>query len=506
MEAYIEAINRYIPTTNTFKLSTILGIVFKQSSINSFIILIAFAIGGYNTMFLYVEFMTPQYYGLIVFLLSAANIIMPFTAFGVHHAMIKFYPAYKSKKDKDAFLSWALLIPLCIAIPTGVLGTAFYEKISELLSVKNEIIKSYTYIIYAVAVSTAYFEVFYAWTKVHLQSVFGNALKELFHRVATFILLVLTAFKIINVDQFINLLMLSYLLKTLFMFGYALIVYRPKFTFRLPANFKEILTYAGYIILAGSAGAILLEIDKVMLPSKQAIELTAYYTVGVFIASVIEVPGRAMSQILHPLTSKAIQENNMLEVASLYKRSAINLLLVSGLLFILVNANVKELYKIIPNNDFSQGIYIVLMVSFAKLTNMILGNNGAILSNSKFFKILLPLGIFMAIFVTFLNHWWIGVFGMNGAALSTLVVILVFNTLKVWYVHRKFSIIPFSLKTVQLVVVISLLFLVFNFWDFSFHPIVNIVLKSSLIVFLYLFVIYKLKVSDELQTLLSKYI
>ena len=87
------------------------------------------------------------------------------------------------------------------------------------------------------------------------------------------------------------------------------------------------------MVLAGSAGAILLDIDKVMIPDKETVEIAAYYAVAVFIGSLIEAPGRAMAQILQPITSKTINDNNAVEIESLYKKSSINLLLVSGLLF-----------------------------------------------------------------------------------------------------------------------------------------------------------------------------
>ena len=483
-----------------------MGIVQRQSSINTIIIFIAFAIGGVNTLFLYTNFLTPEHYGLVVFLLSAANLLMPLTAFGIQYTIVKFFSGYKTDTEKDKFLSSIIFLPLLIALPIGFVGSVFYEKISELLSLKNELIKGYTIIIYLVAIATAYFEIFYAWAKVQMQSVFGNAIKELYNRISTMVLLSLIWFQIIDANQFIWFMTASYFLRTLIMMLYAFNLYTPKFTFKLPKNFKEVLQYSLYIILAGSAGAILLDIDKVMLPQKAAIELAAYYTVGVFIASVVEAPGRAMQQIIQPLTSKALQENNTDEVAKLYKRSSINLLLICGLLFLLINCNVEELYKILPNSNYAQGVYIVLMISIAKLYTMFLGNNGAIISNSKYYKILLPYGIAMAFSVSYLNHLLIDVFDMNGAALSTLIVILVFNTLKILYVKKKFKMLPFTSKTIHLVAVLIVLFGSFYFWNFSFHPIVNIGLKSILIVLTYIYVVKITAISNEVNAVLSKYL
>lgn len=480
-----------------------MGIVFKQSLRNTIIIYAAFAVGGINALFLYTRFLQEEYYGLVTFLLSTANLLMPITAFGVQYTIVKFFSSYTEKKDRDRFLSSALLLPLLIALPLGLVGNIFYEQISTFLSIKNPIIKEYTYVIYLIAIATAYFEIFYSWSKVQLQSVFGNVLRELWNRSVVMLLLFSVYFEWITKPDFIYYLTISYFVRTLVMMLYAFKQYLPKFTLQLPENYIEILKYSGHIILAGSASAILLDIDKYMIPQKKAIEMVAYYSVGVYIGSVIEAPGRAMAQILQPLTSKAINENNSKEIASLYKKSSINLLLVCGLFFLLINLNISELYKLLPDK-YAGGIWVVLMISTAKLYTMAMGNNGSIISNSKYYRILLPYGFSMAVMVYFLNKWFIDWLGIDGAALSTLLVVLFFNTLKIIYVHGKFRIQPFTQQSLKLLLILMGLFGTFVFWDFNFHPIVNIGLKGILIVGTYLFLILKFQISEEITKVLQK--
>ncbi|CAI8431945.1 MAG: Uncharacterised protein [Flavobacterium sp. SCGC AAA160-P02] len=246
----------------------------------------------------------------------------------------------------------------------------------------------------------------------------------------------------------------------------------------------------------------MLDIDKVMIPSKEEIALAAYYTVAVFIGTAVEAPGRGMLQILQPLTAKAINENNFKEVNKLYKQSSINLLLVCGLLFLLVNLNVQELFKLLPK-EYSGGKWVVLIISGAKLFKMYLGINGEIIINSKYYKILLPIGLGMAFSVAFLNDLLIDIYSTNGAAISTLIVVLFFSLLKLWYVKYKFSISPYSNKTAQLVILLVFIFISFYFWNFHFHPIINIVLKTILISFSYLMIAFKLTISPEINKLLS---
>jgi len=430
---------------------------------------------------------------------------MPLTAFGVQYSIVKFFSSYTSKLEKDKFLSSSLFFPLLIALPFGFIGTVFYEQISNYLSIRNPIAKDFTWVIYLVAVATAYFEIFYAWAKVQMQSVFGNVLKEMFSRVAVMILLFLVFTDVITQLEFVYFLTGAYFIRALAMLLFALKLYKPTFTFQLPENYKEVFKYASYIILAGSAGAILLDIDKFMIPQKEAIEMVAYYAVGVYIASVIDIPGRAMAQIVQPITAKALNENNPEKINTLYKSTSINLLVISGLLFLLINLNIDQAYLLI-DEKYAGGVMVVLMISIAKLYTMSLGNNGAIISNSKYYKILLPYAVAMALSVYFLNDWLIAVLSMNGAALSTLLVIFVFNTVKIWYVKKKFNVQPYTGVTLLLVVLISVFYVSFTFWDFSFHPVLNIILKSILITVGYLLLVYKLKISLEINTVIKKFI
>jgi len=493
-----------------------MGIVLKQSFKNTIFIYLGFLVGGINTLFLYTRFLEDTYYGLVTFLLATSNLLMPLIAFGINHTIIKFFSSYFTKKEQDKFLSSVLFLPLLISIPLGFLGVEFYEQLSNYLSVENPIIKEYTFVIYLVAFTCAYFEIFYAWAKVQLHSVFGNILKELWNRVVVMLLLFAVYFGWITKPEFIYYLTGFYFLRMFVMMIYAFRLYFPKLTFSLPENFNEIIRYSFYIILAGSAGAIILDIDKFMIPGKEEISKAAFYSVAVFIGSFIEAPSRAMLNILQPLTSKTLNEDNLHEVGSLYKKSSINLLLISGFFFVLINANVHQLFNLLPES-YAGGELVVFMISFLKMYNGFLGNNGAIINNSKFYKITLPISLTMAFSVYFLNKlfYYELDLGTDGLALATLIVIFFANTFKLYFVKKKFLITPFTDKTLKMFLIIMGLYLGFNFWDFPIadvyffklpiHPAINIALKSLLIIPIYLFLVIKLNISPEIKNLTQRF-
>ncbi len=481
-----------------------MGIVLKQSFINTISLFLGFTIGGINVLFLFTHFLHEDYFGLITFLLSTANILLPLMVFGMQHTIIKFYSSYKTNKEKDTFLIATLLLPLIVIIPTGIIGALFYDIIANWISTENQLIKKYTHLIFWTAIFMGYFEVFYAWTKVKFKSVFGNFIKEVFARVCTSILLAAVYFNLITNEEFIYAIVVVYALRALIMKLYAFYIYRPKITIGVPKNISELLSFSMYIIIAGSASGILLEIDKFMIPQIERIAEVAYYSVGIYIASVIAIPTRAMQQITSPITAQDMNNKNVENVAQLYKQTSINLLIIGGLLFLLINVNIYDMYQIINKPEFTKGVQIVFIISIAKLMELALGTANAILVNSRFYKIFFYVSIAMAVSVIGLNHWLISTIGINGAAIATLIVVVFYGFVKIWYIHNKLEFQPFTSNTLKLLFVVMVLLIVFYLLNINFNPFVNIVFKSVLIIFLYVIAINKFKISNDLNELFKK--
>ena len=298
--------------------------------------------------------------------------------------LLSFLVLLTIKKKKDQFLSSVIFLPLFFIIPITFLVVQFHDIIAQFLSVKNPIIESYVWVIFLVSFATSYFEVFYSWSRVQFKSIFGNILKEIYPRISVLFLLILVSFEVLNKENFVWWLTGLYYLRLILMIVYSFYLYKPVFSITIPDNFKEILSYSFYILLAGSAASFLIDIDKYMIPQKQAISQTAYYAVAVFIATVVEIPGRAMFQILNPLVAKSLNDQNYSELKYLYKKSSENLLLISGLFFLLINLNIDSFYLLLNNQFYSNASLVVLIISSAKLIQMSFGCGPAILATSTF--------------------------------------------------------------------------------------------------------------------------
>ncbi|WP_040278541.1 lipopolysaccharide biosynthesis protein [Psychroserpens damuponensis] len=482
-----------------------MGIVLNQSLKNTITTYLGFGLGAINALFLYTNFISDEYYGLVAYILSAANIMMPLMAFGAHNTIVKFYSTFKTKNALNSFLTLMLFLPIVLSIPLAFVGYVAYDTIADALTTKNEIVRDYLWYIFLTALSMAYFEVFYAWMKVQMQTVFGNFMKEIFHRVGAMLLLFAIYFKFIDIDQFMLGIVGVYILRALIMMCYAFSTRLPVFRFNRIDKLSAILKYSSLIIIAGSIATIILDLDKFMLNNYIDIEKVAYYSVAVFIATVIAVPQRAMHQILLPLTAQFLNENNKEGLKNLYQRSSLTLYIISGLIFLLIVLNINQLYVIIPS-EFSGGLVVVFLISIAKLYDNLLGNNNAILFNSDYYRMVLVFGVILAVLAIILNLILIPRFGINGAGLATFIAIVVYNTIKIIFVKQKFKMLPFTSETLKITILLILLVVGFYFWEFPFNAYMNIALKSLVISIVYGLLIFKLNVSVDISEAIRKYL
>jgi O-antigen/teichoic acid export membrane protein len=479
-----------------------MGIVLNQSLKNTIITYLGFGIGAMNTLYLYLIILGTTYYALTNYILSAANVIMPLFAIGMQNTLVKFYAQYETEEERSRFLSFTVLFPLFLCIPLGLVGLFFFDDIVFFVSKKNPLVKDFIWLIPFTGLCMAYFEIFYAWARVHMHSVFGNFIKEVGLRLFSMIALIGVYYKWISVIDFIYITAGIYFLAFLITMLYAFHIKKPHFQFGIPVNVKNILEYTFYIILSGSVANLLLDGDKIILNQYMKLENIAYYSVATYIALVISVPSRAMHQIVYPITARLMHENKHDELNALYKKTSINLQVVGGFVMLCIFVNINELYVLMPK-EYAGGILVVFMIGISKYFDLILGNNNAIIFNTKYYRMVLFLGVALVLLTVGLNMLFIPLYGIMGSAFATLLSITLYSLAKLLFVVKRLDLYPFTNQTLYSLAITVVLFLSFYFWEFRFHPIINIGLKSALVTVLYVYVNYKLVVSVEINQVIN---
>lgn len=484
-----------------------MGIVIKQSIKNTIITFIGFALGAANVLFMYPYFLGKDFVGLTGYVLSTANILYPIMSFGIQNTLIKFFNEHnKTEEDLNKYITYMLFVPLIFIFPAIFIFYNFYDTIASYESKENPIVYNYVWIIPIIGFFMGYFEIFYAWLRAHMKSVFGSFVKEVFVRILITILLFAVYFDYITQEEFIYSLTLVYGIGLIMIIYYANKVKQIKLHFKVPKNSKSILTYTVFIILSASVANMLLDIDKYMINKYLKIDNIAFYNVAIFMAMVITVPMRAMHQITYPITAKLMSEQKWDELNELYKKSSITLQVIGGLIYVGILVNINQLYNLLPEEGYRQGVFVVFIIGLSKYFDVILGVNNAIIFNSKYYRTVLLLGVLLVISIVLLNMYFIPAFGLNGAAIATLIAIGFYSLAKLLFVVFKMKLYPFSKQTLVSIIILLFTFGLFYFWDFSFHPIIAMSIKSVLVGSTYLGLHYYFKVSSDINFVINKYL
>ncbi len=479
-----------------------MGVVVNQSIKNTISTYIGFGLGALNTLYFYTHFMSVTNYGVVSIILSVATLLMPFISFGIPNTVIKYFPTFQASSQRQ-LLGFSISITTLFAIVSALFLHGNYPEIVQFIMDDAATELPNLWYVYWVGVSMAFFELGYAISKVYFKTVFGNFTKEIPHRLFILISLLGLNASWYNFSTFLGLLVLIYALRALLIFGYVLMYCQAKFSFKMGFAWKPLLSYSLFILLGTTAALVVLELDKVMINQFLTIEDVAYYTVAVFIATVVAVPMRSMHQITLPITSKLIAEDNSDQLVQLYKSSSIHLLVGAGFILLLLLVNIQEIYSFIPS-VYQSGMWVVAVLGLSKLIDASLGINNAILYNSKYFKTVLLTGILLAIATVGFNLWLIPKLGIMGAAWASLLAMAFYNGFKIAIVYQLYGVLPYSAKTLLLLVLLTGMYFIDSWIPTINSPFLSILIKSLVYGATYTLILYKTNISKEFNELVKR--
>lgn len=485
-----------------------MGIVRKQGLNITFISFVGVIIGALNTMFVFPNVLGAEGHGLVMLILSIGTILAHFAHLGIPNTIIRFFPYLKDQKKFIYRL--ALQVPLMSIFLLGLVLYLFGDYLFDGYIKKNVLFSEFQSIILPLVASLVFFEVILSISRSELKSVFPAVLRELILRLSTLVLLCMYSLDYLNFSEFIYCWLGLYSINVLFLSVYLfrLKLLNISFGFPLFPNSDMALKMSKYgvvTLLTSSAAILVNRIDVLMLGYFLEFENIAYYTVAFFMASLIHIPARSILQIVKPLLAKAWAEKNKQEIVNLYRKTALNQLIIGALLFIGIWMNINDLLLFVPEKY--QGIQMVFFyIGLSKLIDVSVGVNGAIISTSNYYKFDLYINVFLILIIIITNSIFIPLYGIVGAAMATALAILIHNIIKTLVLYSLFKIQPFQLSTFKVILLTVLVFIVLNLIPFSLidSHIVRILVRSISIGLVYSFVVIWFKLSDDINQLFHK--
>jgi O-antigen/teichoic acid export membrane protein len=173
---------------------------------------------------------------------------------------------------------------------------------------------------------------------------------------------------------------------------------------------------------------------------------------------------------------------------------------VSGILLILLSANIEEIFIIMPNgNEYIEGKWVVLIIGLGLVIKSFMGCNFDILTMSKHYKQSVIVTACMSIATIGIYYAFTIAGGINGAAIAALITTITYSIITSVIIFKHYNIIPFNNKTLPLLIVLLLTYLLSTYLPSFENPYFSIILKSILIFTIYIIAVYYFKISSDIN-------
>lgn len=489
-----------------------MGIVQRQSIKNSIVNYLGIIIGGLSTLFIYP--LDWDLYGNIQFVLSTALLLNAFLSLGNHSLVNKYFPYFKNEGIKG-FLSLLFIQAVVNIVLVSAVIYVFQNQITDLLILGGfdlEKITQNLFIIVPISFAIVFINILRAQSFNFGQIVYPDLITNFSLKLVVPLLILGSYFSILNYTtagwlltayHFVIVLLLILYVKTLGGLDFKRGVLR-KISVK---KHIEMIRYMLYNALNHVGNILVYKIDIVMIGLLLSATKVGYYSIFLFLSVVIEIPTKAVFQITAPMISEAMENKEYNRINRIYKDASANLFIIGVALFFIIWFNINTVFTVMTNGgDLVIYKTIFLLLALTKLIDMITSVNFHIISYSKYFRVNTLFIVILAVMNIILNYIFIGKFDILGAAISTTISMFIFNLLKTVFVAIKYRMQPLN----------SQLFIVFLFLVISialpylipalFESIIASAILTIAFSILFIFVVYKLKMTKEIIQMVDKYI
>lgn len=487
-----------------------MGTIKTQSIKATIISYIGVAVGFISSALVIPKVLSTDQIGLMKLIIAITGIFSSIFSFGIAQLLIRIYPAFNNNKNKISALFWLAIkrtfIGALFALPV------FYFLTPSLFNLEDEV-KAFTkneWFLIAVFVMF-YFRLLYialfGYIRMMDNVVIDAFIQDVINKGGVLVLIFLFVFNWIDFTKYVYLSMGMYMLFPLIFLWYlkqngGIPTYHHKVKFSKPEK-REFFYLASFGLLSTIGSSLYIYVDTLMVSHYLGESQVGIYGTMYLFGVIVSVPARGMKTISASILSKAYSEGKNDEIKNIYQKSSITLLLAGGFFFIGIYSNMPSMYQYLPS-AFEAGTYVVLFIGIGQLFDMLFGVNHEIIAASKYYRYNTYFVFLTAISGIIFNIIFIPSYGITGAAIATCLSIVSINLLRLFAVYKLFGILPFTRKTLYALFIIGILAITWIWLPKLDNIILSILYKGFSFGLVYLFIIYYLHLSDDINSIIDK--
>ena len=448
-----------------------MGIIARQSIKGTIATYFGVAVGFFTTFFVLTRFLTAEEIGLTRVLVDAATLFVSLAQLGTSSSIIRFFPYFRQKEqtkghtgsnvstageppmevrspgrttevhsmevrhgDRNSlnsdhgFFFWTAVIPLVGFLVFALLYWACRVPLGQWFGEKSPLFLDYYYMVLPLAFFLLYQTIFETNCNVLMRIVVPRVVREVVVRLGMLACYLLYAFQVLSLDGFVVAVCVNYgiaaIINLVYLIGLGHLSFRPDWAF-LRANIplvRSYVRYSSFVFVSALAAALGPTLSSFFITAKMGLEYTGIFAIATYIAVVVSIPYRSLTAIASPQLARATKEQNLTEAQTLVHQVSSNLLLIGGLLFFLIWCNIDLIFHILPNGEtYAVARNVVFLLSLTQLMIATCTISLTTISFSRYYALSLLFSLILTISSLCLNNYLIPLYGMEGAAISTLL-------------------------------------------------------------------------------------
>ena len=489
-----------------------MGVIIQQSIKATFFNYLGSFIGFLTTFFILTKFLEPEVIGLTKVIYEVAALIASFAQLGTSASAMRFFPYFRNPENNhNGFFFYLMLMPALGSVIFITLFLLCKDWVIAFFIEKSALLVDYYDWIIPLILFLTFWAVLDTYSNILLRIVVPKFIREVGVRLMLIVVYLLYTLGILNLRGLVIGFVSVYGVAMVATFFYVSQISSVSFKHNIAFLDKELLTKIGkytlFLLIGAIGGNIMAQLDLFMVSSEMGLNYAGIYTIVSYMAFVIDIPGRSISAISSPIAAAALKEGDFNAADRLYKKVSLHQFMAGSILFLLIWMNVDNIFDILPNGEtYKAGKWVVLFIGLGRLVGTTLGFGGTLISFSRYYY----WGLYFTFFLTALtvgtNLIFIPIWGMTGAALATFLSCLLGFSFQQWIVLRKIKANPYSWSTLKHALLILFLLGLNEFLpQWTTNPYVDGIYRSLIIGMIGLFLLYRLKISSDVNGLIKRY-
>ena len=487
-----------------------MGIIIRQGVVSSILLYAGMVLGFFIGVVLFPITLGTEVYGFTQWLVYTSYMLSVFSLLGMQSTTVKFFPYFRDKeKGHNGYLSFLLLTAVAglllviglIYLGKPLLLDLFQDERSEAFA------EQYFFLIPVSLTIINFTEILRAYSTALFRPRVPIFFIQVFNRLLTLGLIGLFYIEWIDTDRFIKWYTFKNAISVLGLILFLSLIGEWHLRSGLPVFrrplFRQMAGFGLYAIFAQIGNQIITRIDILMVGPLLDFGQGGIYTVFVLIATAITMPHDGIAAITSPLIAQAFKDKNLEEVEHLYRRTALNNLLLAVLLFVGIWANLPNAIILLGEN-YQAGYYVAVFLGLAQVIHVLSGYNGHVIIHSQYYRVDLLIKLFTALITITSNYIFIRAYGMIGAAVATAATLVLVNSISQVFIYRKFGFHPFSRNTLKVITIgIAGLAVGLLFPRIEAHFLLDLLLRSAAISLVYLSLALAWKAAPDVNNFLA---